>query len=143
MSECHSVWLSEIIHIPLKIILRYYIYLRGGREQQKMQSKTTVLLKSWKKQRKLHHPHFLRPQSQKLPQRSEKSACSKQNAPPWHLLDLAESNPAQTLWSKREEWRVRHRLIIYVKHVSSPNLQDRERHSIYTANILFVFFEYL
>lgn len=106
-----------------------------------MQSKTTVLLKSWKKQRKLHHPHFLQPQSQKLPQRSEKSACSKQNAPPWHvLLDLAESNPAQTLWSKREEWRERHRLIIYVKHVSSPNLQDRERHSIYTANILFVFF---
>lgn len=120
-------------------------------EKDTEQRKTTVLFKnlnSWNKQRKFHYPHFLRPHSHKLPQRSENPACSKQNAPPWHvLLDLAESNPAQSLWSKREEWRERHGLMIYVKHMSSPNLlrgtiQDRERHSIYTANIHF-FFEYL
>lgn len=58
MSECHSVWLSEIILITLKIILG------GSRITAKEAEQRKPLfcfksLNSWKKQRALNLPHFL------------------------------------------------------------------------------------
>lgn len=109
MSECHSVWLSEIIHISLKNhITILNLPRRGGRRitakeaEQRKPLFRFKSLNSWKKQRTLNYPPF--------PPTVKPEALTRllvgRKAPPWHdLLDLAECSPVEQRGGAERETR--------------------------------------